>query len=47
LALEDYVLEPGDCDDTNDDMNPGLPEVCNDGLDNDCSGGVFDGRVWE
>jgi hypothetical protein len=38
LVLEDHVLEPGDCDDTNDDVNPGTPEVCNDGLDNDCSG---------
>ena len=48
LVLEDHVLEPGDCDDTNDDVNPGMPEVCNDGLDNDCSGDapecVFEGE---
>ena len=29
---------PADCDDTNEFMNPGLEEVCGDGLDNDCDG---------
>lgn len=28
----------GDCDDTNAMVKPGLPEVCGDGLDNDCDG---------
>lgn len=28
----------GDCDDTNNKINKGLPEVCGDGLDNDCDG---------
>ncbi|MCP4804594.1 MAG: hypothetical protein GY913_07245 [Proteobacteria bacterium] len=27
-----------DCDDTDADVNPGEPEICDDGLDNDCSG---------
>jgi len=31
----DYVLEPGDCDDTSDTRYPGAPETCN-GLDDDC-----------
>jgi hypothetical protein len=29
----------GDCDDTEPAVNPGEPEVCGDGLDNDCVGG--------
>jgi hypothetical protein len=28
----------GDCDDTSAAVNPGLEEVCDDGLDNDCNG---------
>ena len=39
-----YVVEAGDCDDTNADINPGLPETC-DGLDNDCNGMADDGLV--
>ena len=31
-------LADGDCDDTNPDVAPGKPEVCHDGLDNDCDG---------
>ncbi len=27
-----------DCDDTDADVNPGAEEVCDDGIDNDCSG---------
>ena len=29
----------GDCDDAASGLSPGLAEVCNDGLDNDCDGG--------
>jgi len=29
---------PGDCDDTNATVHPGAPEICTDGLDNDCNG---------
>ena len=32
-----YVLMDGDCDDTNEDIYPGAPEVLN-GLDDDCNG---------
>ena len=37
---------PGDCDDTLPTMHPGSVEVPDDGLDNDCSGGV-DGETWD
>jgi len=32
-----------DCDDTRDDVNPGMDEVCGDDVDNDCANGVDDG----
>jgi hypothetical protein len=31
-----YVGRGGDCNDNNRNINPGHPEVCGDGLDNDC-----------
>jgi len=36
-----YSIATGgnDCDDTNPAVNPGIAEVCGDGLDNDCSAG--------
>ncbi len=37
-----WSLEKGDCFDTNANMSPGLPEVC-DGLDNDCDGDINEG----
>ncbi len=36
--LEGTSSQPGDCDDDESQVNPGAAEVCNDGLDNDCSG---------
>jgi len=30
--------EPLDCDDARDDVHPGAPEPCSDGVDQDCSG---------
>lgn len=32
------TLAAGDCDDTDDTVYPGAPEICSDGLDNDCDG---------
>lgn len=37
---EGYVGNALDCDDMLEDVNPDAEEVCNDGLDNDCDGGV-------
>ena len=33
-----YSVAQGDCDDTNPMVHPGMPEICGDGLDNDCDG---------
>lgn len=43
----DFVLVPGDCDDSNENINPGVPELCN-GLDDDCNTLVDDnaGTIW-
>jgi hypothetical protein len=30
---------PGDCNDANNAVNPGAPEVCSNGIDDDCDGG--------
>ncbi len=35
----DFVAVSGDCDDTAPTVFPEAPELCEDGLDNDCSGG--------
>ncbi|MCP4806565.1 MAG: hypothetical protein GY913_01110 [Proteobacteria bacterium] len=38
-----YVDDDTDCDDTNGDINPDAKEVCDDGVDDDCSGTADDG----
>lgn len=38
--LDGYAVASGDCDDQNNGVSPAESEVCDDGLDNDCDGGV-------
>jgi hypothetical protein len=33
-----YAIDDTDCDDSESQVNPGMPEICHDGLDNDCDG---------
>ena len=38
-----------DCDDSDPDVRPGVPEICDDGIDQDCDGGdggPFDPHCW-
>jgi len=37
-VVPDRVLLPDDCDETDTDINPGADDVCEDGIDQDCSG---------
>ncbi len=45
-APEGHSLNSEDCDDSNSTVNPNGAEICGDGLDNDCNGGVDDGEIW-
>ncbi len=42
--MDGYSLADGDCDDKNMMVNPGMDEICGDGLDNNCDG-VADWQV--
>jgi len=44
-APEGYVNTPGDCDDEDSEVNPGVTEVC-DGIDNNCDGTVDEKPVF-
>ncbi|MES2643811.1 MAG: MopE-related protein [Myxococcota bacterium] len=46
VAAEGFVEVGGDCDDTNERVNPAAAELCNDGEDNDCDGTAGD-CVWD
>ena len=39
---EGYILDSRDCDDTDPDVNPASPEIC-DGIDNNCRDGIDEG----
>ena len=36
---EGWTLEPGDCDEADPDIHPGAEDVCEDGVDQDCTDG--------
>ncbi len=35
---DEKLIQPGDCDGDNPDVHPGVAEICDDGIDNDCDG---------
>jgi hypothetical protein len=41
----DWVTVPGDCNDVDDAIHPGAPELC-DGIDQSCNGIVDSDAVW-
>ncbi|GDX80516.1 hypothetical protein LBMAG42_23270 [Deltaproteobacteria bacterium] len=45
LQIVGYAALPGDCDDEDGTVNPGIREVC-DGRDEDCSGAADDPYWW-
>ncbi|MFH1464574.1 MAG: MopE-related protein [Pseudomonadota bacterium] len=45
-APSGYVEPDTDCDDTDASVYPGAPEICGDGVNNDCDGGWFDDCGW-
>lgn len=44
-GIYQYVPVAGDCDDTREDIHPGVRDYCDDGLDNDCDG-IVDNLPW-
>lgn len=44
-APSNWSVNPGDCADTNPNINPGQAEVCGDGIDQDCDTMVDEGCV--
>ncbi len=41
-APQQHVSEDGDCDEGDEAVHPDAAEICDDGLDNDCDGGLND-----
>jgi hypothetical protein len=41
----DWTLTPGDCNDGNADVNPAEPEICDNGIDDNCNGVIDDSGI--
>jgi hypothetical protein len=46
-ATGGYVTTTGDCNDSVSSISPSATEVCDDGIDNDCDGGIDDGATCD
>ena len=44
--MDGYTTCDGDCDDLDDMVNPGMTEVCGNGIDDDCNGQVDENSVY-
>src|ERR1043165_7900644 len=43
IPPQDYAKLDGDCNDGDASVNPGKPEICGDGIDNNCDGQIDEG----
>lgn len=41
-----YTLTSGDCDDSSPAVHPGAPEICGNGIDDNCDGYIANPTIW-